>query len=247
LVASQRERCGVIDASAGTRRTTRNAAARLMPISARSGFGGGGRPRRLMVGLAAVSVIAIGGVTSRAVAVTARGPTSVIRFQAYTVSGQPKLPVRKAAGSCLSASLTTERADAWRCRAHGRIYDPCFSARPSTGRVVCPNMDLNQATEIAVGGFPGSDRPTSHAGREQPWLIDVCEKSGRCARCRRVAPTRPAANGQRLDFTCGGRLAGLGGFGLPDESTPLWTIAVGLVTPGTAVEIAVTHVRRAWT
>lgn len=199
------------------------------------------------MGLAAVSAAVIGGVTARLVAPAATVGTSVTHFEAYSTSGQPKLPVRKVVGSCLGASLTTARVDAWRCRAHGTIYDPCYSVGRSAASVVCPDMDLNYATEIVVGGLPGRDRSTLHAGSVLPWLLEVCETNGRCARCQRVAPTRPAANGLRLDFTCGGKLMGLGAFGLPDESTPLWTIAVGLVTPGAAAEVAVTHIRRAWT
>jgi hypothetical protein len=126
-----------------------------------------------------------------------------------------------AQGSCFSASIAADRADAWRCSVGNDLYDPCFSpiiTTPAPTSVVCPQTpSLTNVLQIDLTSpLPLNMANIGNAGAD-PWLIVL----GSGATCEAVTGATTTVDGQRNSYECSDKTAL---FGDPVDTKAVWTI-----------------------
>jgi len=137
--------------------------------------------------------------------------------------------VVRGTGSCSSGSLVDRRADAWRCRSGGGVYDPCFS---DGAFVLCPDgtPDSHDALQVRLTKpLPrGRANPPGGVTSTAPWVI-VTAAGTYCYR-------QPAAT-----YQCAGAALVVG---LPKRTGTTWTI--GLLPTSTSKHAVTTAIRSVW-
>lgn len=79
-------------------------------------------------------------------------------------------------GSCWVQSRLIVREDAWRCRAQGKIYDPCFVKASGTAmEVLCPHSPwVSDSVQIRVKVSLNNAKHSSlDMSRAFPWAIEL--------------------------------------------------------------------------
>lgn len=100
---------------------------------------------------------------------------------------------------CWTASISSNRSDAFRCSANGGIYDPCFEDVMSKGDVVtCPGEPYEKKPEsFRVISKPEYDPKIESEGAD-PWYIIL--KNGQT--CRFITGATAVIANRRLDYGC---------------------------------------------
>lgn len=143
--------------------------------------------------------------------------TRVVLFNPFGVGSlRTGLAVsERVTGSCWIQSLSSQRADAWRCMAGNEIHDPCFSG------------SFKEEVACADGPFARSvvlirlDKPLpSRAGSSPmgtPWGLELSNGM----KCGFVTGGTFVVAGMRANYGCehGGWI-----IGDPDRSTALWHV-----------------------
>jgi len=155
-------------------------------------------------------------------AFTAAAPkTNVIVFSPWSASGlQPAFTVvARVKGSCFTNSISTGRADAWRCMVGNDIYDPCF-ASASGSVVACADdpfarrvrlVTLDKA--VSKGKAPAAGFPSS---KDEPWALRL--STGEV--CQFITGATDEVQGMRLNYGCKGNDYIVG---FPVRSASVWT------------------------
>jgi hypothetical protein len=129
-------------------------------------------------------------------ALSAEPATRVILFAPFGIGGiQADLKVSSTVhGSCWISSLTSPRADAWRCATGNFIHDPCFSNTAET-RVACPDLFSKRVLVIVLDKqlprHEGATEPT-------PWALMLANG----AKCALVSGATGVIAGMRLNYAC---------------------------------------------
>jgi eukaryotic-like serine/threonine-protein kinase len=127
---------------------------------------------------------------------------------------------QKAAGSCWSQSLSTDRPNSWRCFLGNEILDPCFSASPHSGDVACPENAFSKSVVVLrlTKPLPRQENPTTKwlQSKGEPWGIRLSNG----ATCYFVTGATDAVGGDRMNYECRGKTWVVG---FPDRSTTPWT------------------------
>jgi hypothetical protein len=129
--------------------------------------------------------------------------TQLTIYHAFTASGAPTVRVTSTIrGHCWTGSLSSPRADAWRCMSSNFIYDPCFSSTSVRGIVLCPATGLWSSAAIEIRltqslptNYGNQDKPST-AGL--PWAL-VTTSGWKC-----LLDTGAAGviNGRRANYVC---------------------------------------------
>jgi hypothetical protein len=168
--------------------------------------------------------------------------TSVTVFDAFTAGGSPAIPVHQVHGSCFTGSLTSSRADAWRCLSGNYLYDPCFSSQAAPGVVICPNPNPVRGTEIQLTKSLPRDQGNSGSpsASSRPWALELFNGD----HCALSSGATAVVHGVRLNFFCTGETK-RGLWGYPRRTSQPWTILIAPFTARTlSRRVAIEHV---WT
>lgn len=151
--------------------------------------------------LAMFAIAVVSGFSAIASAKAVTTETRVIRFG-------PKVPERVTRkGHCWTESIADPARGAWRCMAGNEIYDPCFSVKGRTDRVVCGAdpfqqskpflMELTAPLKTAPAESISKSRPNRKPQLE-PWLIEL----GDGTRCGRMTGTLAVIDNEPVAFGC---------------------------------------------
>jgi hypothetical protein len=144
--------------------------------------------------------------------------TEVSRFEPFDEFGDvdPSLQMSTRYGDCWVGSLTTRRADAWRCMAGHYIYDPCFDS-PDADFVVCPRDPWNgRAVRLYYDTLP--ERYRNGPGHNSDvWAIKLF--NGR--KCFFASGASDVIGGVRVNYFCSSNYALVGS---PKRSRKPWRI-----------------------
>ncbi|MFN8445885.1 MAG: hypothetical protein U0175_34155 [Caldilineaceae bacterium] len=164
--------------------------------------------------------------------ITTTGPltmTEVITFM-------PPLPTTEAQdGSCWTNSISTTRADAWRCTVENTIYDPCFELPDQPDRVVCganpaseePGFPLHLTEPLPQANIPAQAQEMAAVNG---WLVLLADGT----LCNFATGATTGVNGERLNYLCDN---GLGLLGDLSQGT-VWTAnQVDIVVGGNGPEL----------
>jgi hypothetical protein len=131
----------------------------------------------------------------------------------FTVSG-------RAAGSCWTHSLSSDRPDAWRCLQGNDIHDPCFAQSRAPAVVACAESPFSKNVVLIQLKKPLSDGESATAKllqpKGEPWGLRLTSGD----RCVFVTGATDAVAGERLNYACG-KTEWI--IGAPDRSTGIWT------------------------
>lgn len=90
-------------------------------------------------------------------------------------------------GECYSQSRLIVREDAWRCRANGKTYDPCFvKSGPNRTEAVCPQSPwVGDSVKIMVKQpLNNEQNKTLDMSRTYPWAVELTNGE----RCQAINP-----------------------------------------------------------
>ncbi|MCB0125919.1 MAG: hypothetical protein KDE58_26870, partial [Caldilineaceae bacterium] len=143
-------------------------------------------------------------------AVTPPNDSAVTTTQLITatqiITFTPPLPETAAQeGSCWTNSLSTLRADAWRCTVGNRIYDPCFALPDETDILVCgadpssdePGFPLHLTEPLPIPDLPAQAQAMAATNG---WLVLL----GDGTLCNFATGATTGVNGERLNYLCAG-------------------------------------------
>ncbi len=157
-------------------------------------------------------------------AVAAGAPaTHVIRF-AVTDAGGKLLPgftvTSNVRGSCWTGSLSTFRADAWRCMVGNEIRDPCYAPATNARVVYCPSSATLKSLLAITLTKPLPLNESNHGGANSVANPTMIVLSGG-ASCWFLTGASEAIHGMRANYGCSdGRVL----VGDVDRSAPRWRI-----------------------
>jgi hypothetical protein len=147
--------------------------------------------------------------------------TSVVLYQPWSATGLRSgyTVEAKAHGACWTNSLTTDRADAYRCFIGDDIYDPCF-AGPRHGVVACADDPFSKRVILVTlkKPLPNAINPTTQMLQPKgaPWGLRLANGDS----CTFIAGAMEVVRGTRLNYGCKHSNPI---FGFPDRTKPLWT------------------------
>jgi hypothetical protein len=128
----------------------------------------------------------------------------------------------RVSGSCWIHSLTSGRADAWRCfSSQSEIFDPCMAA-PSGTAVACPEAPFSNRVVVlqlmkrldAVHEQQLSGKLADLRLKGEPWGLQLTGG----AICQFVSGATGMIAGMRLNYACRNGWV----IGLPDRSSATW-------------------------
>ncbi|MEZ4864940.1 MAG: hypothetical protein R3C14_26740 [Caldilineaceae bacterium] len=150
-------------------------------------------------------------------------------------------------GSCWTNSLSTTRADAWRCMAGNAIYDPCFTLPEQANTVVCDANPANDQPGFPLHltkPLPAPDIPAQAQAQAavNGWLVLLADG----ALCNFATGATTGVNGERLNYLCDDGLGLLGDL-QPDT---VWTAnRVQIVVGSNGPELKsseIVNIRKIW-
>lgn len=114
-------------------------------------------------------------------------------------------------GSCWTNSLSTTRADAWRCTVDNSIYDPCFELPDQTDTLVCdadpatdqPGFPLHLTEPLPAADIPAQAQETAMVNG---WLVLLADGT----LCNFATGATTGVNGERVNYLCDNKLGLLG-------------------------------------
>lgn len=174
--------------------------------------------------------------TTAEVTATATLTTVAPLTMTEVITFTPPLPTTTVQdGSCWTNSISTTRADAWRCTVENTIYDPCFALPDQTDTVVC---GANPASEEL--GFPlhlTEPLPQAEIPEQAQemaavngWLVLLADGT----LCNFATGATTGVNGERLNYLCDNGLGLLGDL-QPDT---VWTAnQVDIIVGGNGPEL----------
>jgi len=126
---------------------------------------------------------------------------------------------RTASGDCWTSSISSQRADAFRCTVGNSIYDPCFADNQrSSGYVLClVSTPTSKVLRINLTKPLPPNPGEAHPTRYDPWAVQT--SSGKW--CTFIDGASSIVATMRINYACAG-----GGFliGSLRRNSPTWTI-----------------------
>ena len=121
-------------------------------------------------------LLCLASLLSLAPIVSAQEYTDPVLYHPFSQSPHKKnLVVTKTVnGTCQHQSKIDKRADAWRCKAKKRVFDPCFQHRfLNKNKLICPTSPWSsQAVQVKAKNTPDNQHHKElDMSRNDPWAV----------------------------------------------------------------------------
>ncbi len=141
---------------------------------------------------------------STSLAAAAATKTTVSIYQPWSSNGLRHgfAVAHKASGSCWSHSLTTDRADAWRCFIGNDTWDPCFEWSSHSLVAACAETPFSRRVVLLTLKKPlpseGNATTTMLQPKGEPWGVQLTNGDT----CSFEAGATDVVAGERMNYDC---------------------------------------------
>lgn len=102
------------------------------------------------------------------------------------------------AGNCFSSSAAATRADAYRCSAGNRIYDPCFTIPSNARAVICVPNPLDPSSNVQLNLSAPISIPPFVPAQKHPWFLQLADGTV----CNFFTGATAGIGGERINYGC---------------------------------------------